>query len=80
MIRVILGAACAIYLVIIGLQVAARPSLWVEGLLAGTALAAATAMYFVRDRVILGAWEKAALWAAVLLFLGYTLARLGGIA
>ncbi|MDH7511188.1 MAG: hypothetical protein QHH04_09145 [Methanolinea sp.] len=79
MIRVVLVAASLIYIMIIAAQVWDRPSLWLEGLLIGTALAAATAMYWFRDRVILDRWEKAALWAAVLLFLGYGLARLGGL-
>jgi len=79
MIRVVLVAGCVIYLLILVVQVWNRPSLWLEGLLIGTAIAAATAMYWFRDRVTLDLWEKAALWAAVLLFLGYGIARLGGL-
>ncbi len=79
MIRVVLVAGCMIYLLILVVQVWNRPSLWLEGLLIGTAIAAATAMYWFRDRVTLDLREKAALWAAVLLFLGYGIARLGGL-
>jgi hypothetical protein len=79
MIRVVLVAACLIYILVIAAQVWDRPSLWLEGFLSGTALAAATAMYWFRDRVMLDLWEKAALWTAVLLFLAYGLARLGGL-
>lgn len=79
MIRIVLVAACLIYLLVIAAQVWDRPSLWQEGFLIGTALAAATTMYWFRDRVILDRWEKAALWIVVLLFLGYGLTRLGGL-
>lgn len=79
MIREVLVAGCLIYILVISAQVWDRPSLWLEGFLIGTALAAATAMYWFRDRVTLDLWEKAALWAAVLLFLVYGLARLGGL-
>ncbi|MCQ8894607.1 MAG: hypothetical protein NQU46_08275 [Methanolinea sp.] len=79
MIQGVLVAACLIYILIIAAQAWDRPSLWLEGFLIGAALAAATAVYWSRDRVTLDRWEKAALWAAVLLFLGYALARLGGL-
>ncbi|HOS82291.1 MAG TPA: hypothetical protein PK445_06150 [Methanolinea sp.] len=79
MIRVVLVAAFLIYILIIAVQIWNRPSLWLEGFLIGAALAAAVAMYWFRDRIILDRWEKAALWAAVLLFLVYGLARLGGL-
>ena len=79
MIREVLVVGTLIYLLIIAMQCFDRPALWLQGMAIGAALALATTVYWCREDLRLRTWEAIALWAAVLLFVAYGLARLGGL-
>lgn len=79
MIREVLVLGTLMYILVIAVQYMVRPSLWLESLLICGALALATAVYWFRDELRLQRWESVALWAAVLLFVVYSLAKLGGL-
>lgn len=78
MIREVLVLGTLMYILVIAVQYFVRPSLWLESLLICGALALATAVYWFRDELRLQRWESVALWAAVLLFVSYGLAKIGG--
>ncbi len=79
MIREVLVLGTLMYILVIAVQYMVRPSLWLESLLICGALALATALYWFRDELRLQRWESVALWAAVLLFVVYSLAKFGGL-
>lgn len=79
MIREVLVLGTLIYLLVIAVQCFDRPSLWLQGLAIGGALALATGVYWFREELRLRQWEAVALWVAVLLFVAYGLGRLGGL-
>lgn len=79
MIRAVLVLGTLIYILVIAVQYIDRPSLWLESLLICGALILVTAVYWFRDELRLQRWESIALWAAVLLFVVYGLAKLGGL-
>lgn len=79
MIREVLVLGTLIYILIIAVQWIDRPSLWLQSLLIGGALVLATAMYWFRNELRLQRWEAVALWTAVLLFVVYGLAKMGGV-
>lgn len=79
MIRGLLALGTLIYILIIAVQLIDRPSLWLQSLAIGAALAIATGMYWFREELRLRRWEVLALWAAVLLFVAYGLATIGGL-
>lgn len=79
MIRAVLVLGTLIYILVIAVQYIDRPSLWLESFLICGALILASAMYWFRDELRLQRWESVALWAAVLLFVVYGLAKLGGL-
>lgn len=78
MIRECILAGGILYVIITIIQVLDRPSILMEGVVVGFALSFATAFYLTRNEHTLHAWEAAALWAAVLLFAVYGMAKLGG--
>jgi len=78
MIREVLVLGTLIYILIIAVQWIDRPSLWPQSLIICGALVLATAMYWFRNELRLQRLEAVALWAAVLLFVVYGLARMGG--
>lgn len=79
MIREVLVLGTLIYILIIAVQLIDRPSLWLQSLLIGAALALATGVYWFRQEFRLHNWEIVALWTAVLLFVAYSLAKAGGL-
>lgn len=79
MIRAVLVLGTLIYILVIAVQYIDRPSLWLESLLICGALILASAVYWFRDELRLQRWESVALWAAVLLFVVYGLAKFGGL-
>jgi len=79
MIREVLVVGTLIYILVIAVQMIDRPSLWLQSLLIGGALALATAVYWFREELHLQRAEIAALWVAVFLFVIYGLAILGGL-
>ncbi len=79
MIREVLVLATLIYLLVIAVQLIDRPALWLQSLAIATALGLAAGVYWFREELRLGRWEAVALWAAVLLFVAYGLARIGGL-
>jgi hypothetical protein len=68
-----------LYILITIAQVIERPSIWAEGILVAIILAIATVYYFTNDEHRLHTAEIVALWAAVLLFMVYTLFKYGGV-
>lgn len=79
MIREVLVLATLIYLLVIAVQLIDRPALWLQSLAVAAALGLAAGAYWFREELHLGKWEAVALWAAVLLFVIYAIARLGGL-
>ena len=79
MIREVLVLATLIYLLIIAVQLIDRPALWLQSLAVAAALSLAAGVYWFREELRLGKWEAVALWAAVLLFVIYAIAGLGGL-
>jgi len=79
MIREVLVLATLIYLLIIAVQLIDRPALWLQSLAVAAALGLAAGVYWFREELRLGKWEAVALWAAVLLFVIYAIAGLGGL-
>jgi hypothetical protein len=78
MIRECILAGGILYVIITVIQVIQRPSILMEGVVVGFALAFATAFYLTRNEHTLHASEAVALWAAVLLFAVYGMFKLGG--
>jgi hypothetical protein len=68
-----------LYILITIAQIIDRPAIWSEGIVVAIVLAIATACYLIRDEHRLHLSEIVALWAAVLLFMVYTLLKYGGI-
>jgi hypothetical protein len=68
-----------LYILITIAQIIERPSIWAEGILVAIILAIATVYYFMNDEHRLHTAEIVALWAAVLLFMVYTLFKYGGV-
>jgi hypothetical protein len=68
-----------LYILIMVAQILQRPLIWAECLVVSVALAAATAMYLMKDKHRLHTSEIAALWAAVLLFVLYGFMKFGGL-
>ena len=79
MIRESILIAGIIYLVVIAVQMFTVPATLLQGAIFGIVLLAGTGFYFVRHHELLEHLEVVALWAAVLLFVLYTLLRLGGV-
>jgi hypothetical protein len=68
-----------LYILITIAQIIDRPSIWSEGIIVAIILAIATVYYFINDEHRLHTAEIVALWAAVLLFMVYTLFKYGGV-
>ena len=68
-----------LYVLIAIAQIIDRPAIWSEGIVVAIVLAIATACYLIHDEHRLHLSEIVALWAAVLLFMVYTLLKYGGI-
>jgi len=68
----------AMYILITIAQIIERPAIWSEGIIVSFVLAIATAYYLIHDEHRLHLSEIIALWAAVLLFMVYTLLKYGG--
>lgn len=69
----------ALYVLITIAQIIDRPAIWSEGIVVSVVLAVATAYYLIHDEHRLHTSEIVALWAAVLLFMVYTLLKFGGL-
>lgn len=67
------------YVLITFAQIVDRPAIWSEGIIVSLVLAIATACYLIDDEHRLHLSEIVVLWAAVLLFLVYTLLKYGGV-
>lgn len=79
MIREVMFFGGSVYILISIAQIIERPALWAEGISVIFVLAIASAYYLIHDKHRLHLSEIVALWAAVLLFLVYTLLKLWGI-
>ena len=79
MIRKALVISVIAYIAVITVQILGRPSTAPEGILICSALIAAASFYYVSEKDKLRAWEGAALWGAVSLFVLYGLLKYAGV-
>ncbi len=80
MIRELVLLAGLSYLIIALVQLMLNQTVRLESIVIGAALIAVSLVHWAPDCEWLKQWEMAALWIAVALFVGYALAKAGGIA
>ncbi|HIH28036.1 MAG TPA: hypothetical protein HA256_08760 [Methanoregulaceae archaeon] len=79
MIRKALVISVIVYIAVSAVQIFERPSTAPEGILICSALIAAASFYYVSEKDKLRAWEGAALWGAVSLFVLYGILNYAGV-